>query len=253
MSEAIYGLTDVSNRAPVDEIRKNFLLEVSNSPDLYDKIDVERVSTEDWEIERFILCHKNIDKAFEELIKSIQWKKSYGLHDRDHTYFPKELVHIFGYEKFSRDTDGRVVGWIAGSRYKKIGQFSPLIYQYGFYVVEMIDRMAGNKGWTVVADHHGAGLANVDMNLFYMGLEALKYYPMGFKLMINIDLPWLLNSIIKFCLTLLPKSLHQSLVFIKRNQLTNYININDIPVPYGGVREVTCELTQQIANSLNYD
>src|ERR1700743_3735740 len=111
MSADIRGLTDISNQTIVAEIRQRFLTEVDTNPHLYHDIDVERVRCEDWQIERFVIDYQSCDKAYEALIKALQWKKSYGIHDRSHSYFPKEFPIIFGNVSYSRDKEGRVVRW----------------------------------------------------------------------------------------------------------------------------------------------
>ena len=109
MSADIHGLTDISNQTIVAEIRQKFLTEVDTNPHLYHDIDVERVRCEDWQVERFVIDYQSCDKAYEALIKALQWKKSYGIHDRSHSYFPKEFYLIFG--SYGHDSEGRVVRW----------------------------------------------------------------------------------------------------------------------------------------------
>ncbi|XP_054163781.1 motile sperm domain-containing protein 2-like [Oppia nitens] len=246
MSEDIFALTCISNREVVDEIRSKFLTEINNNNDLYHEIDVERVMTEDWQIERFVLTYKSKDEAFEKLIKALQWKKSFGVHDRDHTYFPKELLLIAGYEKFSRDRDGRVVKWGIGKHYKKISEFNTLFQQFFVYTFESLDRASGNKGFVSVNGNEGTGLSNTDMTMVHFVLEIIKYYPLIMNKTINVDMPWILNGLYKIVKNLMPKSFQDSMIIIKREQLTHYLDVHEIPITFGGKRDTCYDLIDKM-------
>ena len=74
MSKNIYGLTDLKNEAIVEVIRRKFLLEANTDGQFYHPIDVERVRTEDWQIERFVLENGSEDQALRALITAMKWK-----------------------------------------------------------------------------------------------------------------------------------------------------------------------------------
>jgi hypothetical protein len=239
MSGDIHALTDTTNGTKVSEIRHKFLSEVESNPDLYHDIDVERVRTEDWQVERYVIRHETVDKAYEALVAAMQWKKSFGVHDRTDTYFPRELVYVIGYEPQSRDREGRVVRWSVLRHYKKISDFSPLILQFTAHLVESLDREAGNMGYVSVVDIKGTGYANCDMTLTLAMIDFMRHYPLGPRLSVCMDLPWILKGVAKVIISLLPKSYRNKVKIINGNQLDEYLDAEEIPVTFGGKRVTT--------------
>ena len=135
------------NEEIVRRLRDRFLAQCVSNPGIYHPIDVERVRSEDWEVRRYVVNFDTEDEAYEELTRTLKWKKSFGLHDRSDDYFPKELHIIFGHENYSYDRKGLVVKWNTEDRYRKIGDLSPLIQQFCAHQLEQLDRNAGANGW----------------------------------------------------------------------------------------------------------
>jgi hypothetical protein len=228
---------DDKNMKAIENIRTKFLTEFETNPQLYHQIDVERVRSENWQIERFILDTETEDEAYKALTKSLQWKNSFGLHERNDQYFPKEFFIIFGLEKHSRDKSGRIVMWNSLKNYRKISELSLLFQQFLAHQIEKLDREAGNKGWISVNDANGTGMTNVDMSLSKFRVELLNYYPQGLRLSLNVDMPWILMSVFKIVINFMNKKFRDSAILIKREQLTDFIDIDLIPVSFGGKRE----------------
>jgi hypothetical protein len=245
---------DDKNMKAIENIRTKFLTEFETNPQLYHQIDVERVWSENWQIERFILDTETEDEACKALIKSMQWKKSFGLHERNDQYFPKELFIIFGLEEHSRDKLSRIVAWNSSKNYRKIPELSLLFQQFLAHEIEKLDREAGNKGWTWVNDLNGTGLANVDINLSKFRVELMNYYPQGMRLSLNIDMPWILMSVFKVFMNFMNKNIRENVLLIRREQLTDFIDIDLIPVSFGGKREqVNDKLKKYLSlNQLNH-
>jgi hypothetical protein len=227
---------DDKNMNVIENIRTKFLTEFETNPQLYHQIDVERVRSENWQIERFILDTETEDEAYKALTTSLHWKKSFGLHERNDQYFPKEFFIILEIEKYSRDRLGRVVLWNSLKNYRKIPELSLLFQQFLAHQIEKLDREAGNKGWVFVSDVN-VGLANVDMSLSKFRVELLNYYPQGMRLSLNVDMPWILMSVFKIFMNFMNKKIRENVILIRREQLTDFIDIDLIPVSFGGKRE----------------
>lgn len=162
MNRNIHGLSDQTNEAILEVVRRKFLSEADTNPHLYHQIDIQRCRSEDWQIERFVIDKGSSDEALKALTTAMRWKKSFGIHDRDHKYFPKEFFLIFGYQRPSVDREGKLCKWTHQNVYRKISDFDPLVKQFVAYHFELVDRIAGNKGLITVADskvrpmHHAA-------------------------------------------------------------------------------------------------
>ena len=79
------------NKEVIENIRRRVL---AMNPDMFHPKDVERVKTNDWPIERYLLVNKSEDTAFAAFIKTMEWRKSYGVNDFTDESFPKEVFKI---------------------------------------------------------------------------------------------------------------------------------------------------------------
>ena len=64
----------------------------------------------------------------------------------------------------------------------------------------------------------------------------LEYYPQALKALYIIDLPWMLNSIMRFLMTFVDPRLRQTVHFIKASELFNHIDASYIPMGLSGHR-----------------
>ncbi|XP_054155717.1 motile sperm domain-containing protein 2-like [Oppia nitens] len=233
-------LLNEQNLLRVKTLRNRFLRESEANPHLYHRVDIKRVETEDWQLERFLSpidttdnTDADDDEAYNRLVRAMQWKHGFGLHDRQDGHYPRELFEIFGSEQYSTDTEGRLVLWVVHRNYLKIGELSLLFHQFLGHQIEKLDRRAGNRGWITANDCSGTGMANVDMSLAKFRVELLNYYPQGMRLGLNIDLPWLLAPVFRLIKTFMSKHIKDQILLIKRHELVDWIPVEDIPEGFG--------------------
>ena len=82
------------SKEAINNNRTKFLAQVQQNPDKYHQKDVEKIKTNDWWIERYLLVNKSEDTAFAALIKTMEWRKSYGVNDFTNESFPEEVFKI---------------------------------------------------------------------------------------------------------------------------------------------------------------
>lgn len=82
------------NKEIVESIRKNFLALAQEDSNRFHHADVEKIKSNDWWIERFVLTTKTEDAALKALVKCMEWRKTYGVNDFTEEHFPKELYQI---------------------------------------------------------------------------------------------------------------------------------------------------------------
>jgi len=223
------------NKEVIEKIRSKFLENVEQNSHLYHKKDIELINTNDWWIERFILVNKTEDSALKALIKAMQWRNSYGVNDFNEEYFPKEIYKIGQLARFCKDKEDRQILWAIAKNVHKSAELGTLIRQYTVYQYELIDRQTSHQGWANAVDSNGMGLSNVDLDYSYFLIDVLQnYYPRGFKYMLVIDLPWILNATSKLVLAFMNEEIRKTVKFIKKDELTNYLDNDSIPVHLNG-------------------
>ena len=79
--------------------------------DLCHEIDVYRVCTDDWSLNRFLLDQNDQKKAQNALMKATHWKLQFGIHDMMQEYFPRELYERGDPELFGRNKQGMYNAW----------------------------------------------------------------------------------------------------------------------------------------------
>ena len=67
------------------------------------------------------------------------------------------------------------------------------------------------------------------------------------KLGISVDLPWYLASPWKVIRAFLPKALREHAIAIKREELIQYVDIEEIPINLGGKRPIMYDLIDQMS------
>ena len=82
------------SKEAIANLRSKFLAEAQQNPNKFHPKDVERVKTNDWPIERFLLVNKSEDSALAALTKTMEWRKSYGVNDFTDESFPEEVYKI---------------------------------------------------------------------------------------------------------------------------------------------------------------
>lgn len=231
-----------ASTAAVARLRARFETEVLNHPNTYHPIDIERVRTENWQVLRFLLYTPpaNDDHettAFNALCRALAWKKSYGLHDRTDATFPLENWSLNSVEIAGRDRQGRPIQWETMHNQVVFKEVRWLTKQFVAHCFEKIDRLAGDAGFIAITDSTGAGMNNIDLEVTKFKIEVLGYYPGGIRQYVVVELPWLLNAIMKMIVGLMPKQLAELVTFKKASELSSSIDPVFIPERLGGQRK----------------
>lgn len=190
-------------------------------------------------MKRFLLAHAESEKvAFETLLKALQWKKSFGVHERTDAYFPREWWAMAGAEVVGRDKKGRLVHWGA---IRKLVKFKApkvrlLTLQFIAHITERVDTMAGETGYIIVTDASGGGLQNVDLENARFTLDILQHYPLGSKDIYCVNLPWILNGIMKLVMAFTPARLKELIHFISVEELPAIVDAQYAPEALKGTR-----------------
>ena len=225
----------------IERLRQRFEKELEQNKNDYHPVDIERVRTEQWQVERFavddIYALDDDDGPFQALLNALKWKKQFNVHDRTEKSFPKEFFELNEVEIHGRDMDGHLIQWEATRNQRKFKELETVVREFIAFCLERLDRSAGRDGFIYVTDNGGAGLANVDMDINRFKIAAIEHYPMGLRKMYVVDLPWLLNGIMSMILALMSPRLRALVHYCKKTELPKFIDIKDIPERLNGKRD----------------
>ena len=223
----------------VARLRERFAAEVLHHPTTYHPIDIERVRTEEWQVRRYLLDQpdQNEDAAFSALCRALAWKQSFGVHERTDATFPREIWELNCVEMVGRDREGRPIQWEATRNQIIFKEVRWMTKQFVAHCFEKIDREAGESGFIAVTDATGGALNSVDLEVTKFKIEVLGYYPGGIRQHVIVELPWLLNALMKMIVGMMPKWLAELVVFKKASDLPAMIDPQYIPTRLGGLRE----------------
>ncbi|KAH7639189.1 motile sperm domain-containing protein 2 [Dermatophagoides farinae] len=225
----------------IERLRARFEKELETNSHLYHPIDIERVRTEEWQVERFaaddIYELDNDDGPFKAMCEALQWKKTLNVHERTEKSFPKEFYELIEVEINGRDNEGHLIQWEATRNQRKFKELEVLTREFMAFSLERLDRAAGRDGFVYVTDNGGAGLANVDMDMNKFKISAIEHYPGGMRKMYVVDLPWLLNGIMSMILAFMSPRLRALVHYCKKTDLPKFMDVKHISLRLNGTRD----------------
>lgn len=224
-------------RKNIEYVRRRMLEEFDTNPHLYDLCDREKVATNDFWVSRFInWLDQGNEKAFDHMKETFRWRRSYGINCYDPLEIPLEVYQMGPVFRFMDDPEGRSMLYVRCKMHRKIPEIEDRIRKSFINYVEKIDAKANREfGFNIVFDMNGSGYANVDLDmLFFIITTIRKYYPNGNKYTYILGLPWILNSVAKFALALIPSDTARKVKFLSLTEFHQLLPSHCIPDFLGG-------------------
>lgn len=102
------------------------------------------------------------------------------------------------------------------------------------------------RGWAIVFDTRGAGLAQVDFDMLIFLFKTIKqYYPWGLKYIAVYELPWILQSGWKIAQKILPEDATRLIQFHNKESIQQIIPVDHLPDFMGGTCQVDYKAVPQ--------
>lgn len=219
------------------EVRHKFLEESHLHPDLYDEEDRLRVKISDLWVGRFLnFLNQGPDKALEHMKECFQWRKSFGVNHYDPFEIPLEVYQMCPLFEYLPDSEGRGMLYARIKMHRKLPQLEDRIKKFFLNHVERMDARYGREfGFNVVFDMTSSGIPNADLDMLFFILPSIrKYFPNGVKHVYILGLPWILNSIARFALAIIPSDTAKKVKFLSQEEFHSHVPSNRIPDFLGG-------------------
>ena len=223
--------------AAIQEIREKFLTEYELNPHLYSAEDVDMIRKENFFIRRFLYPH-DLDPvpAYEQFREWMAWRKSSGFETASEQRFPREFYQIGALFPYLTDKDGTLLLYMRFKVYRRIEVLDRAIKQFVVFNMDRLDSTARKeRGWAVVFDTQGAGVAQIDFEMLVFLFKTVKqYYPWGMKYVCIYELPWILQGAWKITQRLLPHDATRLFMYHNKNTISDLIERNSLPDFMGG-------------------
>lgn len=250
-------ITDVTPNSPpevIAKVRSIYKDEVDKNPDQFDQGDVERFMNSDWTITRFLMRKKdNPEEAAQMLIECGKWRHKLGMPQWKDEDFPKEFYNLGGVFPYAPDLLGNTVIYVRGKLYDKKLSFIQEIFQhYALHIANRVDNERDGRGWSMIVDCSGTGLANMDVSmLLFMLNEVIPHLPKGLNYVLIYELPWLLSKIVNTTIACLPSEYKKLAKTASKKDIHNWIAKENLPDFMGG----TCDINYRRApkNSRSFE
>eukprot|EP01117_Protostelium_nocturnum_P003498 TRINITY_DN1455_c0_g3_i2.p1 TRINITY_DN1455_c0_g3~~TRINITY_DN1455_c0_g3_i2.p1 ORF type:complete len:294 (+),score=106.87 TRINITY_DN1455_c0_g3_i2:281-1162(+) len=173
----------------------------------------------------------------EYLLWKAHFQDDLGVDNISTAYIEKEMRLKKGF-MFGSDRDGRPICYIKLANHKK--SESPFNEAEAFvaWFFEMLKRSPKPPNIETVmtiADLKGIGMENLDMALSKVWSDLLaSKYPEGLGICLLVDAPWIFSAFWKVLRGFLDVKTREKFVFISREQLKDYVDLDQLPTEYGG-------------------
>lgn len=206
------------------------------SIELYAEEDIELIKTSEWYVKRFLLAaSRKTDKAYENLRTTLRWRKEHKLHEVKPSEFPREFYEIGGLFTYECDREGRPTIYMRIRMHRKISELVVPIQQFLFYNIFRMDQEYNHRGVTIIFDCQSVGYANVDLDLLKSLIDvAYQHFPFVIQRVLVYEMHWMLNAVRKMAMALMPANMTSLLVFVNKNDITEYIVRESLPDFMGG-------------------
>lgn len=250
-------ITDVTPNSPpevIAKVRAILKTEVDKNPDQFDESDIERFMNSDWTVTRFLMRKKdNIEDAAQMLISCAKWRHRLGMPRWKDEDFPREFYNLGGVFPYASDLLGNTVIYIRAKLYdKKLSCIQELFQHYVIHIANRVDNERDGRGWSMIFDCSGTGLANMDVNmLLFMLNEVIPHLPKGLNYVLIYELPWLLSKIVNTTIACLPSEYKKLAKTASKKDIHNWVAKECLPDFMGG----TCDINYRRApkNSRSFE
>ena len=227
-------------------MRQSFQQQVSESPDLFDAVDVAKVASDDWTVDRFIGLKKHdLDAASAALVKAMKWRQEMSVSSIRETDFPAEFFWTGETHEYVRDRNNCAMMYARVKFHKQLTEFTPISKRYLIYLIERMEeevRTSGANGWALIYDCDGGTIFNNNMDLLFFMIQAIfEYYPLSLTYIGLYNLPWVLRAIYHVCRGWIPEEFRNVLHFVNASTIQEYVGRENLPAYLGG----TCTLLER--------
>ncbi|XP_076028861.1 motile sperm domain-containing protein 2-like isoform X2 [Oratosquilla oratoria] len=225
------------SKAEIDQLRSAALQKIEcEEQDKFDATDVQRISTDDKYVRRFLMHHDNDQKfALDMVMDTLKWRKEMGASSIDvnsiePSFFEKGALFVHG-----KDKDNCKMLIFTVSQHQKGVLDMDMLKKFLIYWLERLERETKGEWITVFFDMRDTGMKNMDMDFIQYMINLFKnHYPWFLNYIIVFEMPWLLNAMWRIIKTWLPPKSVEKIKFVDKKNIGDYVTKDQSLVAWGG-------------------
>jgi hypothetical protein len=159
-------------------VTNRLITEFETHPDLYEKVDVETITSEGWLIKFCVFLEKMTeDQAYDTIVRILKWRKTKSFADKLDTDFPKELYETGAAFPYNQDKDGNLTLCFRLDR--RLSQWGGKVAKkFLLHQLSKVDKLAnGNSRFVVLVDYSNSQLAYSDQYLVFYLFKLARHFP----------------------------------------------------------------------------
>ena len=214
----------------------------SQTPDRFHPIDINRVRTEDWQVRRYILDEEegDLEAAYSALIRTLEWKQKWGVHENHLGRYPKEIFDLYSMELFEYEK-GRYVFSEAMRGQRHYPELEQIARDFVVAWAEHVDRTVGEQGHlTYLMDFTGSSLLKLDLGLtrFRIGVFS-RHYPRLLGRCLLHRVPKVVRAPLKMAISqFFKQAVREAVTYTSgKEELFGCVDPVRLHVDYGGLRK----------------
>lgn len=193
-------MNSASDSKSLTRIRALFKEELRTNPELYHPLDIERVFSDDWQIQRFIQNEPDGVEwnAFKALCRTLQWKQRIGLHQLTDQHFPESIRQLNELSD-QRSEEGVLIQWEVSPSSKLVKEYKSLLHKHFIYSLEQLDQRSAEHGFILIVNSFlDQQYGKLELEYLHYQLEIIQhFYPGALKAMYLVNQSWLLSAMVR--------------------------------------------------------
>lgn len=213
---------------------------LNNHKYILNELDNYRILTNDYIIRRYLNKHGNVNKAIEIITELFVWKYKYGIYMKTDYYFPRELWKYW-YNVCGKDKHGRLIIWNFSSKLYQFYKYTwlyKLVQEFMVHLVEKITNDYQNEKFIMVDCWYNKNAMNIRSSDIQFSSKLNTLYPNLIDMAIIVDMPMVMRKIANL-LNIIFKI--NKFIFLNRDELKSFIDLDVIPKHLGGNRIISDE------------
>lgn len=222
----------------IKNVKERISEEIEKSPEEFDSILYKQWLSDENLFLRYVKRKRgDLNGTITFLLEILRWRKKNSISTLTELSFPKEFYDFGGIHVYGFDREGNSICHVRLRFFHKQQEILELLKKFAVFQMFKADELGASrgKGWVLLFDCTGSGVANADIEMVNFVNSTLRnYFPSGQVYVLSHNLPWLLSAIKSVVFTMLPSNVKKRIKFSTDKTIEDFIEKSSLPPYMGG-------------------